>query len=93
MEIMTLPVSDYLDQIFRHPLPELMDEECLKGLQNIKKAHRNRQSYMTGLEVRLTREERFVDFIEFIDDDSVYSTQGRWTEIDYDSFRNGGDPD
>ena len=93
MEIMTLPVSDYLDQIFRHPLPELMDEECLKGLQNIKKAHRNRQSHMTGLEVRLTREERFVDFIEFIDDDSVYSTQGRWTEIDYDSFRNGGDPD
>lgn len=85
--LIAICVKDYLAQLRRHPLPELIDEECLASLDGLEAQYGHIITYGAGLEVRLMCQERFVDYILFVDSEDIPIVDGKWIEIDYESFR------
>lgn len=81
-----LCVKDYLSQLRRHPLPELIDEECLVAFDNVEAQYGHIITYGAGFEVRLMCQGRFVDYILFVDSEDIPLVDGKWVEIDYESF-------
>ena len=71
----------------RHPLPEIMDEQCLSALQSVENQYGGTVSHGAGLEVRLGSPERYTDYILNIDTDAVPGVPSLWHEIDYQEFR------
>lgn len=91
MKIQELPARAYLAHLRRHPLPELMDEECLAALANVEAQFGDTITHGAGLEVRLGNPARFVDYIMNVDQDRIPGIQCIWYEIDYADFLRGGE--
>jgi len=87
MKIKELTVDEWLDHLKKHPVPELMDEECLSALENVRTAYGSTVSHGAGLEVRLSEEARYVDYIMNIDTEEVPYVDSLWYELDYAAFR------
>ncbi len=87
MNISELTVNSWLDHLKAHPLPELMDEECLAALENVRAEYGHVISHGAGLEVRLSEEDRYVDYIMNIDTKEVPMVGSLWYELDYAAFK------
>ena len=87
MKIKELTVDKWLDHLKKHPVPELMDEECLSALENVRARYGSTVSHGAGLEVRLSEEARYVDYIMSIDTEEVPYVDSLWYELDYAAFR------
>ena len=83
----TLPVSSFLDQLFRNPLPELMDGECLGVLRSMNEKQGDRETTLLGYEVRLNDPERYVDCILCVQEQRTPAVDVKWVELDYDSLK------
>jgi len=91
MKIQELPARAYLAHLRRHPVPELMDEECVAALANVEAQFGDTITHGAGLEVRLGNPARFVDYIMCVDQDYVPGIQCIWYEIDYADYLRGGE--
>ena len=91
MKIQELPAKAYLAHLRRHPVPELMDEECAAALANVEAQFGDVITHGAGLEVRLGNPARFVDYIMCVDQDYIPGIQCIWYEIDYADFLRGGE--
>lgn len=91
MRIKELPARAYLAHLRRHPVPELMDAECLAALANVEAQFGDTITHGAGLEVRLGNPARYVDYIMCVDQDRVPSIECIWYEIDYADFLRGGE--
>lgn len=87
MDIQELPMKDFLAHLHRHPIPEIMDEECLADLESVKAQYGDTITHGAGLEVRLGEEARYVDYIMNIDETVIPDMESLWYEIDYAEFR------
>ena len=90
MQLQRLPMRDFLAHLRRHPMPEIMDDECLAALANVEAQYGDTLTYLGGLEVRLGEGARYVDYIMSIDTDEIPGVQSLWHEIDYAEFARGG---
>ena len=91
MKVQELPARAYLAHLRRHPVPELMDEECLAALANVEAQFGETITHGAGLEVRLGNPARFVDYIMNVDQDRIPGIQSIWYEIDYVDYLRGGE--
>lgn len=80
-------MKDFLAHLHRHPIPEIMDEECLAELESVKAEYGDTITHGAGLEVRLGEEARYVDYIMNIDETVIPDMESLWYEIDYAEFR------
>ncbi len=80
-------MKDFLAHLHRHPIPEIMDEECLAELESVKAQYGDTITHGAGLEVRLGEEARYVDYIMNIDETVIPDVESLWYEIDYAEFR------
>ncbi|MBP5199982.1 MAG: hypothetical protein J6Z82_04975 [Schwartzia sp.] len=87
MDVQELPMKDFLAHLHRHPIPEIMDEECLADLESVKAQYGDTITHGAGLEVRLGEEARYVDYIMNIDQTVIPDLESLWYEIDYAEFR------
>ena len=87
MDVQELPMKDFLAHLHRHPIPEIMDEECLADLESVKAQYGDTITHGAGLEVRLGEEARYVDYIMNIDETVIPDMESLWYEIDYAEFR------
>jgi len=87
MKIQEQPVNNFLAHLKRHPVPELISDECMEALGSIQRQYGDVISHGAGLEVRLGNPERYVDYIMNIDDDKIPDVQSLWYEIDYAEFK------
>ncbi|MBQ9365892.1 MAG: hypothetical protein IJT82_08955 [Schwartzia sp.] len=87
MRVQELPAKEFLAHLGRHPIPEIMDDECMAALKSIEREYGDTITHGAGLEVRLGEEARYVDYIMNIDEDNIPGVENLWYEIDYDEFR------
>ncbi|MBQ6904873.1 MAG: hypothetical protein IJQ27_02205, partial [Spirochaetia bacterium] len=87
MKIQEQPVNNFLAHLKRHPVPELISDECMEALDSVQRQYGDVISHGAGLEVRLGNPERYVDYIMNIDDDKIPDVQSLWYEIDYAEFK------
>ena len=86
MIIHELPVRAFLEHLRRHPFPEIIDGECLSGLQSVEKQYGDTISHGAGLEVRLGSPARYADYILNIDTSGIPGVSSLWYEIDCEEF-------
>ena len=91
MNMQELPARAFLAHLRRHPIPEIMDEECLAALANVEAQFGDTITHGAGLEVRLGNPDRFVDYVMCVDQDRIPSVKCIWYEIDYADFLRGGE--
>ena len=87
MNTKELTVDKWLDHLKQHPLPELIDDECLAALENIRSEYGSTISHGAGLEVRLTEKDRYIDYIMNIDTEEIPLVGSLWYELDYKAFK------
>ena len=56
MQVQELPAKEFLAHLRRHPIPEIMDDECLNALASVEAQYGDTITHGAGLEVR--REKR-----------------------------------
>ena len=71
MKYQEQPVNNFLAHLKRHPVPELISDECMEALDSIQRQYGDVISHGAGLEVRLGNPERYVDYIMNIDDEKI----------------------
>ena len=91
MEIQNLKVRDYLEHLRRHPIPEIISDECMAALSNVEAKYGDTMTYMSGYEVRLGDPARYIDYIMNIDVPDIPNVQSLWYEIDYEQFAGNGE--
>lgn len=87
MKITERSVKAWLSHLRRHPLPELIDDECLAALESIEAQYGDVITHGAGLEIRLSEEACYADYIMNIDVDSIPYAQSLWYEIDCAEFK------
>ncbi len=87
MQFQELTTKDFLSHLRRHPIPEIMDEECFAALSSVEAQYGDVITHGAGLEVRLGEEARYVDYIMNIDEEAIPGVGSLWYEIDYEEFR------
>ena len=87
MIIKELTVDKWLDHLKKHPVPELMDEDCVSALENVRAEYGGTVSHGAGLEVRLSEKARYADYIMNIDTEEIPGVNSLWYELDYAAFR------
>ena len=90
MQIQGLTMREFLAHLRRHPMPEIIDDECLAALGNVEAQYGSTLTHLGGLEVRLGDKARYVDYILNIDTDEIPGVSNLWVEIDYAEFARGG---
>ena len=90
MQVQELTMREFLAHLLRHPIPEIIDDECLAALANVEAQYGDTITHLGGLEVRLGEEARYVDYIMNIDTDEIPGVPSLWYEIDYAEFAAGG---
>ncbi len=86
MEEKELAVKNWLAHLRRHPMPEIVSEECMAALSSVEAQYGETESYGTGLEVRLGNPAAYVDYIMNIDEENIPKVKALWYEIDYEEF-------
>ena len=87
MKFQEQPVNSFLAHLRRHPIPEIISDECMEALGSIQKQYGDVISHGAGLEVRLGNPERYVDYIMNIDEKKIPGVEALWYEIDYEEFK------
>ena len=82
-----LTVNTFLEHLRRHPMPELISDECMAAFSSIQRQYGNVKTYGAGLEVRLGNPQRYVDYIMCLDEDKIPGVTSLWYEIDYEEFK------
>ena len=90
MQVQELTMREFLAHLRRHPMPEIIDDECLAALSNVEAQYGDTITHLGGFEVRLGEEARYVDYIMNIDTDEIPGVSDLWYEIDYAEFAGGG---
>ena len=90
MRIQDLKVKDYISHIRRHPLPEIISDQCMASLSNVEAQYGETFTHCAGLEVRLGDSEPYIDYIMEIDESNIPGAERLWYELDYDEFAKGG---
>ncbi len=85
-----LATRAFIEHLRRHPLPELMDDECMAALANVEAQFGGHLSHGSGMEVRLGDQRRYVDYILKFDVQDIPLMDSEWIEIDYEQFAGGG---
>ena len=88
--VQELNTEEFFSHLLRHPIPEIMDDECLDALSYVVRQYGDTITHGAGLEVRLGEEARYVDYIMNIDEDSIPGIKSLWYEIDYEEFQRAG---
>lgn len=91
MRIQELKTAAFLEHLRRHPMPELMDEECIAALSAVEKQYGDIITHGAGLEIRLGEEARYADFIMNIDEHTIPSAESLWYELDYADYLNAAE--
>lgn len=86
MQVTELTTTEYLSHLRRHPIPEIMDDMNLKVLSVVEAQYGDIITHGAGLEVRLSEERRYTDYIMNIDQEAVPSVESLWYEIDYEEI-------
>ena len=86
MEEKELAVKNWLAHLRRHPMPEIVSEECMAALSSVEAQYGETESYGAGLEVRLGNPAAYVDYIMNIDEENIPKVKALWYEIDYEEF-------
>ena len=86
MEEKELAVKNWLAHLRRHPMPEIVSEECMAALSSVEAQYGETESYGAGLEVRLGNPAAYVDYIMNIDEENIPKVKSLWYEIDYEEF-------
>ena len=87
MKFLEQPVNNFLAHLRRHPIPEIVSDECMEALGSIQKQYGDVISHGAGLEVRLGNPDRYVDYIMNIDEKKIPGVESLWYEIDYEEFK------
>ena len=87
MKTQELTAAAFLAHLRRHPIPEILSDECLAELSVVETQYGDTITHGAGLEVRLGEEERYVDYIMNIDEEHIPYVGSLWYEIDYAEFR------
>lgn len=87
MNVQELPAKAFLSHLRRHPIPEIMDEACEDALSAVLGEYGDTITHLTGLEVRLGEEARYVDYVMVIDHDDIPHIHFLWYELDYGEIR------
>ena len=90
MEIQNLKVKDYLEHLARHQIKEIISDECMAALANVKAQYGEAITHGAGLEVRLGDPEPYIDYIMEIDEYNIPGATRLWYELDYEEFAKGG---
>ena len=90
MEIQNLKVKDYLEHLARHQIKEIISDECMAALANVKTQYGQAITHGAGLEVRLAESAPYVDYIMEIDEHNIPGATRLWYELDYEEFAKGG---
>ena len=75
MQVQELTMREFLAHLRRHPMPEIIDDECLAALTNVEAQYGGTITHLGGLEVRLGEDARYVDYIMNIDTDEIPACQ------------------
>ncbi len=86
-----LPAHYFISHLRRHPMPELLDEDFYKVLDNIELQYAELLSFCSGLEIRLGNPERYADYILCTEDPSYYQGAVKWLEMDYEACKRVGE--
>ena len=83
MKFLEQPVNNFLAHLRRHPIPEIVSDECMEALDSIQKQYGDVISHGAGLEVRLGNPERYVDYIMNIDEKKIPGVEAQlfWTRL------------
>ena len=87
MRVQELATKNFLAHLRRHPMPEILDDECLGALDSVEAQYGDKITHGAGLEVRLCEESRYIDYIMNIDEASTPEVASLWYEIDFSEFR------
>ena len=90
MEIKNLKVKDYLEHLARHQIKEIISDECISALANVKAQYGDTETHCAGLEVRLGDPEPYIDYIMEIDEFNIPGADRLWYELDYEEYAKGG---
>ena len=90
IEVQELTMREFLAHLRRHPMPEIIDEQCLAALSNVEAQYGGTITHLGGMEVRLGEAARYVDYSMNIDTDEIPGVPSLWYEIDYAEFAGGG---
>ena len=90
MEIKNLKVKDYLEHLARHQIKEIISDECMSALANVKAQYGDTETHCAGLEVRLGDPEPYIDYIMEIDEFNITGADRLWYELDYEEYAKGG---
>ena len=90
MELQDLSVKDYLAHLQRHPMPEIISDECMAALSNVRAQYGDALTHCAGLEVRLGDPERYIDYIMEFDESGIPGADRLWYELDYGDIAKGG---
>ena len=71
MKVKELSAKCFLAHLRRHPMPEILDDECLAALASVEAQYGGTVTHGAGLEVRLGEEARYVDYIMNIDEKNI----------------------
>lgn len=86
MQVQELQAKEFLAHLRRHPMPEIMDDECFAALASVEAQYGGTITHGAGLEVRLGEEAQYVDYIMNIDVENLPDINSLWYELDYAEF-------
>lgn len=81
-----IKIKELIAHLRRHHIPELIDDKCLAAFDNIEAQYGEKSTYVAGLEVRLGKEARYVDYIILLDVKNKALPSPMWHELDYEQF-------
>ena len=87
MNVRELSTKVFLAHLRRHPMPEIMNEDCDAALTSILKEYGDTITHVIMLEVRLGDDSQYVDLSMSIDHDDIPHVESLWYEIDYEEFK------
>lgn len=87
MNVRELSTKVFLAHLRRHPMPEIMNEDCDAALTSILKEYGDTITHVTMFEVRLGEDSQYFDLSMSIEHDDIPFVEALWYEIDYDEFK------
>ena len=81
-----IKVKEFTAHLRRHAIPELIDDNCIAALDNIKAQFGETDTHVVILEVRLGEEARYVDYVILFDEKNIPIPSPMWYEFDYEQF-------
>lgn len=84
-----IKTKELIAHLRRHRLPELIGDECLAAFDNIEAQFGEMETYTGILEVRLGKNDPYVDYVLLNESEDIPLPSPLWYELDYEQFASG----